>query len=71
VQAEYLHVLGDLLHSCTIVLTSILVYFWPELWFLDPGCTLFFAVIVVYTTKDTLLDAIHMLMEATPDELEP
>ena len=66
-----MHVLGDLLHSTSIVIASILLYIWPHLWFLDPACTLFFAAVVVWTTKDTLMEAIYLLMEATPKELDP
>jgi Co/Zn/Cd efflux system component len=71
IKAEYLHVLGDLAHSSTIVITAILIHFFPQLWFLDPACTLLFVIVVIWTTKDTLLEAINMLMEATPDDLNP
>lgn len=53
VQAAYLHILGDLLNSFGVVLASTCIYIWPSLWYLDPTCTLFFAVIVMYTTRLT------------------
>jgi zinc transporter 2 len=70
VQAAYLHILGDLLNSFGVVIASTCIYIWPSLWYLDPTCTLFFAVIVMYTTRLTFYQCIEILMEATPDDVE-
>lgn len=71
VQAAYLHVLGDLLNSVGVVLASACIYAWPQLWYLDPICTCFFALIIVWTTRITFCQCIYMLMECTPHELDP
>jgi len=55
VQAAYLHILGDLLNSFGVVIASALIYWKPHLWYLDPCCTLFFACIVLYTTRLTFV----------------
>jgi len=58
VQAAYLHILGDLLNSIGVVIASAFIYKWPQLWYLDPSCTLFFALIIMYTTRLTFYQCI-------------
>lgn len=36
---------------------------------LDPFCTVFFAIIVLFTTKDLTLNFINVLMEAAPENV--
>ena len=51
VEAAFLHILGDLLNSVGVIIAATIIFFWPELDWLDPTCTLVFAVIVMYTTR--------------------
>ena len=62
--------LGDLLNSIGVVLASAAIYAWPQLWYLDPICTCFFALIIMWTTRLTFCQMIYMLMEATPPEVD-
>ena len=70
-EAAYLHILGDVLNSIGVIIASSLIYYDKRLWYLDPICTLFFACIVFYTTRITFWHCCEMLMEATPDEIDP
>ena len=51
IDAATLHILGDLLNSAGVIVASIIIYIWPNLWWVDPLCTYLFALIVLYTTK--------------------
>ena len=70
VEAAYLHILGDVLNSCGVIIAASLIYLDQSLWFLDPLCTFFFGLIVFWTTRITLMQCIYILMEATPEEYD-
>lgn len=75
VTAAYLHILGDLLLSVGVVLSSIVIWYWPTdkyPWskYFDPACTLIFSIIICYTCKDVLRQSIFILMEGAPDAVE-
>ena len=59
-----------MLNSIGVILAASIVYYNPDLWWVDPLCTYFFAIIVVYTTKDTFWSCIKLLLEATPDMVD-
>ena len=61
-----LHVLGDAIMSVGIIIASIIIYIWPDLWWLDPILTYLFAVIVAVTTIPTTKRCLLVLMEGTP-----
>jgi cation diffusion facilitator family transporter len=66
VEAAYLHILGDLLNSVGVVSASALIYAFPSLWYLDPICTIVFAIIIMWTTRPVFMQCVHILMECTP-----
>lgn len=73
--AAYLHILGDLLLSVGVVISSVIIYVWPTdkyPWskYFDPACTLIFSVIICYTCKDVLRQGIFILMEGAPEAVE-
>jgi len=70
VEAAYLHILGDVLNSCGVIIAASLIYLDKNLWFLDPLCTFFFGLIVFWTTRITLMQCVYILMEATPEEYD-
>ena len=55
VDAAVLHILGDLLNSVGVIIAATIIFFWPEFWWVDPICTYFFAIIVLWTTKQTFM----------------
>ena len=73
--AAYLHILGDLLLSVGVVISSAVIYFFPVKeypWskYFDPACTLIFSIIICYTCKATLFGSIYILMEGSPDAVD-
>lgn len=70
-RAAVIHVLGDAIQSVGVIIAGIVIYFKPEYAKADPICTLMFSVIVMFTTIPIIKDCIRVLMEGTPDEINP
>ncbi|RKP06015.1 cation efflux protein, partial [Thamnocephalis sphaerospora] len=70
VRAALLHVIGDILSSLGVVLSSLWITFYPEHSSVDPLCTLFFSVIVVATTVGIVRETVGVLMEAVPHDID-
>ena len=66
VRAAAIHVLGDLIQSIGVLISSIIIKVWPEAKVADPICTLMFSVIVMFTTITIVRDTVRILMEARP-----
>ena len=70
IRAALIHVLGDLLQSIGVLISSLCIKFWGEdAKVADPICTLVFAVIVVCTTMSVLRDSLAILLDAAPTRL--
>ncbi|ORX57626.1 cation efflux protein [Hesseltinella vesiculosa] len=69
-QAAALHVIGDLLASLGVLTSSIILLFKPEYGIVDPMCTFFFSIIVMYTTFHLVRDSLVVLMEGVPNQLQ-
>ena len=66
-----IHVLGDLLQSVGVLISSLLIKFFGDSFKIaDPICTLIFAVIVVMTTFTVLRDTLAILLEGCPQGIE-
>ena len=68
--AATLHILGDLVNSAGVLVSATLIYYFPHLWYLDPLCSYLFALISIYTTKQTLVDCFSLLLEKSPDQID-
>ncbi|XP_033492525.2 proton-coupled zinc antiporter SLC30A8 [Epinephelus lanceolatus] len=66
VRAAFVHVLGDLLQSISVLISAIIIFFKPEYKMADPICTFLFSIFVVCTTFTIMRDIILVLMEGTP-----
>jgi len=67
IRAAFIHVLGDLLQSIGVLISSLLIkYFGPSFKIVDPICTLIFAVIVVLTSLTVLKETLTILLEGSP-----
>ena len=68
-RAALLHVMGDLLGSIAALLAGAVIYFtgWMPI---DPLLSLFIAVLIMFSTLSLLREALHVLMEGVPFELE-
>lgn len=70
IRAAYLHVLGDALQNVGVIIAAVVITVKPHWSFIDPFCTLLFAVIVVMTTARLAKETLHVLMEGTPPETQ-
>lgn len=70
VRAAYLHVLGDALQNVGVIFAAMVITIFPNWSFIDPVCTLFFAIIVVMTTTGLAKETMAILMEGTPATLQ-
>ena len=66
VRAAMIHVLGDLIQSVGVLISSILIYVDPGLKMADPVCTVIFSFIVFCTTANVVRDTVRILMEGCP-----
>ena len=70
VEAAFLHILGDLLNSVGVIIAATVIYIWPEYWYVDPICTYFFALIVLWTTRTTFWQCVILILETAPEHLD-
>ncbi|KAI8336604.1 cation efflux protein [Chlamydoabsidia padenii] len=69
-QAAALHVIGDLLASLGVLISSIILWIKPEYSFVDPLCTFLFSIIVLCTTFHLVRDSVVVLMEGVPFHMD-
>ncbi|XP_058275933.1 probable proton-coupled zinc antiporter SLC30A3 isoform X3 [Hirundo rustica] len=70
VRAAFVHVVGDLLQSVSVLVAATIIYFKPQCKIADPISTLFFSVFVLGSTITILRDVFRVLMEGTLRGLE-
>ncbi|XP_029370350.1 zinc transporter 2 [Echeneis naucrates] len=66
VRAAFVHVVGDLLQSLSVLVSAIIIFFKPEYKIADPICTFLFSILVLCTTFTIMKDILIVLMEGTP-----
>ncbi|XP_043993640.1 zinc transporter 2 isoform X1 [Gambusia affinis] len=66
VRAAFVHVMGDLLQSVSVLVSAIIIFFKPEYKIADPICTFLFSILVLCTTFTIMRDILLILMEGTP-----
>ncbi|KAF9328270.1 hypothetical protein BG006_008520 [Podila minutissima] len=66
ITAATLHVLGDLLSSVGVLISSLIITFYPSLTYLDPICTFIFSILVIATTAGVFKQSMAVLMERVP-----
>lgn len=67
--AAYLHVLGDLLQSISVLIAGIVIWIRPTWRLIDPLCTILFCMIVLRSTFGTFKSSLSVLMEEVPPHL--
>ncbi|XP_072303291.1 proton-coupled zinc antiporter SLC30A8-like [Eucyclogobius newberryi] len=70
VRAAFVHVVGDLLQSLSVLVSAIIIFFKPEYKIADPICTFLFSIFVLCTTFAIIKDIVVVLMEGTPAGLK-
>ena len=71
VQAAYIHALGDFVQSLGVCIAGALIWYNPEWQIADPIATFMFSVLVLFTTMGVVKRSIHVLMEGTPEGVNP
>ncbi|XP_018122147.1 zinc transporter 8 isoform X2 [Xenopus laevis] len=66
IRAAFIHVIGDLFQSISVLISALIIYFKPEYKIADPICTFIFSIFVLITTVTVLRDLLNILMEGTP-----
>ncbi|XP_039978339.1 zinc transporter 2 [Xiphias gladius] len=66
VRAAFVHVVGDLLQSLSVLVSAIIIFFKPQYKMADPICTFLFSIFVLCTTFAIMRDILIVLMEGTP-----
>ncbi|XP_019497638.1 PREDICTED: zinc transporter 8 [Hipposideros armiger] len=69
VRAAFVHALGDLFQSISVLTSALVIYFKPEYKMADPICTFVFSILVLASTITVLKDFSILLMEGVPKSL--
>lgn len=64
------HIMADIIQSVGVVLASIIIMIWPSAVWVDPTCTLIFAIGSTYTTFGTIASCLRVLMEGVPKAID-
>ncbi|KAJ3375088.1 hypothetical protein GGF31_005810 [Allomyces arbusculus] len=70
-RAAIIHIIGDIVSSVGVLISSVIITLYPEWVIVDPICTFFFSAIVMCTTFALIRDSIGILMESTPAHIDP
>lgn len=68
--AAYLHVLGDMIMSVGVIIAASIIYLDSSLWWMDPCCTYFFSLIVIFTTVPIIKSCVGVMMEGAPRRID-
>ncbi|XP_061463454.1 proton-coupled zinc antiporter SLC30A8 [Rhineura floridana] len=66
VRAAFIHAIGDLFQSLSVLISALIIFFKPEYKIADPICTFIFSIFILMTTITILRDILLVLMEGTP-----
>ncbi|KAM6210699.1 proton-coupled zinc antiporter SLC30A8 [Sarcoramphus papa] len=64
-RAAFVHAIGDLFQSISVLISALIIFFKPEYKIADPICTFVFSIFVLATTITILKDILIVLMEGT------
>ncbi|NXE21716.1 ZNT8 protein, partial [Ardeotis kori] len=62
-RAAFVHTIGDLFQSISVLVSALIIFFKPEYKIADPICTFVFSIFVLATTITILRDILIVLME--------
>ncbi|KAI6645952.1 Zinc transporter 2-like [Oopsacas minuta] len=68
-RAALIHCIGDIVQSIGVIIAAYIIRFKPEWKIVDPICTFIFSILVLFTTLNIMKDALHVLMEGTPKNI--
>ncbi|KFZ49056.1 Zinc transporter 8, partial [Podiceps cristatus] len=64
-RAAFVHAIGDLFQSISVLISALIIFFKPEYKIADPICTFVFSIFVLATTITISRDILIVLMEGT------
>uniref|UniRef100_A0A8B9C8C0 Proton-coupled zinc antiporter SLC30A8 n=1 Tax=Anser brachyrhynchus TaxID=132585 RepID=A0A8B9C8C0_9AVES len=64
-RAAFVHAIGDLFQSISVLISALIIFFKPEYKIADPICTFVFSIFVLATTITILKDILIVLMEGS------
>jgi solute carrier family 30 (zinc transporter), member 2 len=70
IRAAYVHVLGDLVQSIGMIFAGMVTYLYPSKAIVDVLCTLLFSILVLVSTGFVFRDAIYILAEGAPEDVD-
>lgn len=70
IQAALIHAIGDIIQSAGVLIAALVIWWRPDWAIADPLCTFLFSVLVFGSTIMVTRDAIHILMEGTPKDVD-
>ncbi|NXA79841.1 ZNT8 protein, partial [Thryothorus ludovicianus] len=62
-RAAFVHTIGDLFQSISVLISALIIFFKPQYKIADPICTFVFSIFVLTTTITILRDLLTVLME--------
>ncbi|NXB07733.1 ZNT8 protein, partial [Cnemophilus loriae] len=62
-RAAFVHTIGDLLQSVSVLISALIIFFKPQYKIADPICAFVFSIFVLATTITILRDILTVLME--------
>ncbi|NXW72551.1 ZNT8 protein, partial [Hirundo rustica] len=62
-RAAFVHTIGDLFQSISVLISALIIFFKPQYKIADPICTFVFSIFVLATTITILRDILTVLME--------
>lgn len=70
IRSAFLHMLGDTFSSLCVVLGAIVIYY-KNWYFIDPGLAMFLCLFIMIWVYTLTREAVDILLEATPKEVDP
>ena len=69
IRAAFLHLMGDVLSTIGAVVAGVIIYFTKANW-LDPLVSVLIGFLILYNAWDILRDAVDILLESTPRDVD-
>jgi cobalt-zinc-cadmium efflux system protein len=68
-RSAFLHLMGDVLSTVGAVVAGVLIYFTGANW-LDPLVSILIGLLILWNARGILRDAVNILLEATPHDVD-
>ena len=70
IRAALIHTIGDIIQSAGVLIAAVVIWVRPHWSIADPLCTFLFSILVFGSTVMVTRDAVHILMEGSPREID-